>query len=91
MEENFQFNLVDGLFTSEEAARVLFPLLQHKINFHSLEQFSSEIRNDEDSFNSKKRISELQQAQAKLIEVLNEIRKSNKKIQVIGEIKIHAI
>lgn len=91
MEESFQFKLINGMFSADEAAKVLFPLLQHKINFHAVEKFSSEIRNDEDAFNSNKRIAELQEVQTQVVKVLEQIKQNNQKIQLTGEITIHAI
>ena len=56
MENDFQFQLIDGEFTPAGAAKVLFPLINNKINYHSLESFSNEIRFEKDATNSKKRI-----------------------------------
>jgi hypothetical protein len=66
MEKDFQFQLIDGEFTPAGATKVLFPLINDKIKYHTLENFSNEIRFEKDSSNSKKRIIELGQVQEEI-------------------------
>ncbi|MGL2986531.1 hypothetical protein ACSVH5_02945 [Flavobacterium sp. RSSA_27] len=88
MEKNFQFQLIDGEFTPIAAAKVLFPLINNKINYHSLESFSNEIRFDKDVTNSKKRIAELQEVQLLIQELLEKAEENGLKLKITSQIKI---
>ena len=88
MENDFQFQLIDGEFTPAGAAKVLFPLINNKINYHSLESFSNEIRFEKDVTNSKKRISELQQVQLMIQELLEKAEANGSKLKITSQIKI---
>lgn len=88
MEKDFQFQLIDGEFTPVGAAKVLFPLINNKINYHSLESFSNEIRFDKDVSNSKKRIAELQQVQLQIQELLEKAEENGLKLKITSKIKI---
>ena len=59
MEKEHQFKLVDGQFAPSEAGKVLFALINSKINFHNLEIFSHQIRFNEENPHSKTRIKSL--------------------------------
>lgn len=88
MDNEFQFQLINGEFSPSGAAKVLFPLINNKINFHSLESFSNEIRFDKDVTNSRKRIAELQQDQLKIQELLEEAESNGIKLKITSHIKI---
>lgn len=59
MENRHILKLVEGTFTPHEAGKILFDLLNCKINYHQMELFSNEERFGKDLLNSKKRIEEL--------------------------------
>jgi len=88
MEKDFKFQLIDGEFTPAGAAKVLFPLINNKINYHSLESFSNEIRFDKDVTNSKKRIAELQEVQLQIQELLEKAEDIGLKLKISSQIKI---
>ena len=75
MENGFQFQSIDGEFTPAGAAKVLFPLINNKINYHSLESFSNEIRFEKDATNSKKRISEFARSTVANSRIIRECRR----------------
>ncbi|CAM3485225.1 hypothetical protein FLLO111716_13695 [Flavobacterium longum] len=52
-------DLIHGDFSRDSAKTLLFDLIQYKINFHHLQEFSDEERNGEISTHSKKRMEEL--------------------------------
>lgn len=83
-----EFKLIEGEFSAQDAAKVLFPLISSKIKFHSLEGFSNEIRFGNDHSNSKKRIDELQQAQVSLQELLVFAEHNDSKLKINCTIKI---
>ena len=84
--ENQAFALVEGAFTSEEAREIILDLLVSKISFHTLRNFSSEIRFNKSDTRSKQRIQELEKAQAEVLEILkvgkDEIFQINCKIEL---------
>ena len=59
--------LIEGKFSPEDAKEVLLELINHKINFHSLKNFSSEERFSQTIEGSKKRIEYLKEAKRKLL------------------------
>lgn len=64
------FKLIDGVFTPEEAGKVLTALINSKINYHNLEDFSNHIRFNNDISQSKKRVVELNEAKEKIKNLL---------------------
>ncbi|MGL2994131.1 hypothetical protein [Flavobacterium sp. TSSA_36] len=88
MKNKYQFQLIDGEFTPVGAAKVLFPLLNNKINYHSLEHFSNEIRfNKKDAF-SQKRIEELQQVQLWIQDLLEKAEENGLQLKITSQINI---
>jgi hypothetical protein len=47
--KEYQFKLVEGQYTTVEAQKILLGLINSKINFHQLENFSNEIRFNENN------------------------------------------
>ncbi|MFV7236048.1 hypothetical protein [Flavobacterium sp. ZB4R12] len=70
------FKLIDGVFTPEEAGKVLAALINSKINYHNLEDFSNHIRFNNDISQSKKRVVELNEAKEKIKNLL-EVAEAN--------------
>lgn len=70
--------LIDGIFHADEAGKVLFSLINSKINYHTLETLSSkEIYGVENEI-SIKRIEELRLANAAIAKILSEAKESGK-------------
>jgi hypothetical protein len=88
MENNFQFQLIDGAFTPSGATKILLSLINNKINYHSLESFSNEIRFDTDPSNSKKRIQELEEAQVSIVALLEKAEEEGVKLKIKSVIEI---
>lgn len=86
-----KIKLIDGIFKPNEAQRVLSGVLNSKINYHKLEDFSNHIRFDSAVSNSKKRIDELQNAQQELIDLMEFAKINNKIIAVKSEIIIQLL
>ncbi len=89
--ENKKIRLIDGVFEPNEALRVLSGVINSKINYHKLEDFSNHIRFDGAILNSKKRIDELQGAQEELLDLIEFAKNNNKKIAVKSEIIIQLL
>jgi hypothetical protein len=64
------FKLIDGVFTSKEAGSVLTTLINSKIDYHNLEDFSSQIRFNKDVSNSKNRLQELNETKEEIKKLL---------------------
>lgn len=88
MEKEYQFKLVEGQFLPSEAGRVLFTLINSKINFHNLEVFSNQIRFKEDDHHSKKRMKTLLDASEYIKELIKEGSLKDMELKIDGVIQI---
>ena len=82
------FTLIDGKFNPEGAAKVLFALVNSKINYHNLEAFSNHERHGSDVTKAEKRIKELQIMNRKIKRAIDYAIKNNKELEVNGKINI---
>ena len=85
MENEFEFDLVNGNFNPEEAKTVINSLINSKINFHNLEDFSNSIRFNSDSSHSKIRVEQLNKIKSKINHLLTEADSKN----LIVELNCH--
>jgi hypothetical protein len=76
MENKKEFKLIDSVFTSSEASSLLFTLIDEKIRYHNLDDFSNHIRNDRDSQHSQERIVSLVETKADLKAWINLIKQN---------------
>ncbi len=79
---------IEGKFSPEEAKEVLVDLINHKINFHSLKNFSSEERFGKPVEGSKKRIEELKESREKIILLIQQAVDKNKNLRIESSINI---
>lgn len=91
MENNKEYKLIDGIFTSEEAERVLSTLFNYKIDYHNREDFSNHIRFNKDIEHSKKRIKELNETKDAIKELikLSKLKNTNLTIHSIISIQLN--
>ncbi|BDB52972.1 hypothetical protein [Flavobacterium ammonificans] len=82
MENEFEFELVNGNFNPEEAKTVINSLINSKINFHNLEDFSNSIRFNSDSSHSKIRIEQLNEIKTKINQLLTEANSKNLSVEL---------
>jgi hypothetical protein len=83
-----QHKLIDGIFEPNEAKTLLNSLIDNKISFHSLEDFSSQIRFNKDTNNSKKRIEELNKMNTLINDVINQAETEKHTLEIECMIKI---
>lgn len=83
--------LIDGTFDASEAFRVLSGVLNSKISYHQLEDFSNHIRFNGEISNSKNRIAELQNSQKELIDLMEYAKLEGKKILIKSDIVIEIL
>lgn len=86
MKDQLEFKLVKGEFAPEEAGKVLFSLIQNKINYHNVEILSRQIRFgfDDDVSHSEKRVADLKKINKSLIAFLKEAGSGGKKLEING-------
>lgn len=82
MENQYEFELVNGKFKPEEAKTVINSLINSKINFHNLEDFSNSIRFNSDSSHSKIRVEQLNEIKLKINQLLTEANSKNLSVEI---------
>jgi hypothetical protein len=70
--ENKSYRLISGSFSPDAARQVLLSLINHKINFHQLSNWSHRERFGEDNPAAVKRIEELSQTREDIAQLLDE-------------------
>jgi uncharacterized FlaG/YvyC family protein len=91
MEKQLTINLIQGSFLPSEAGKVLFSLLNSKINYHNLEIFSEQERSDINSEHSKSRVDNLKEASEKLAEFIKEATQNQFHFEIVGDIQIRVV
>lgn len=80
--------LIDGKFSATEAKEILLQLISSKIQFHTIKDFSSEIRTGEPEMKSRQRINELKETRNKIIALLEEAEKKNLTVGLQSSVNI---
>ena len=88
MNKNYDFKLITGTFTATEASQILFNLISTKINFHHMENFSSQERFGKEMPYSQKRIQALRKARASLTKIFDVAEKKDLQLKIEGSVKI---
>lgn len=88
MKNESQHKLIEGIFDPNEAKTLLNSLINNKISFHSLEDFSSQIRFNKDANHSKKRIEELNKMKGLIEEVIHLAETERHTLEIECMIKI---
>ncbi len=88
MKNESQHKLIEGIFDPNEAKTLLNSLINNKISFHSLEDFSSQIRFNKDTNHSKKRIEELNKMKALIEEMIIQAETEKHTLEIECMIKI---
>lgn len=85
--ETERFTLIKGEFTSQEARDILLGMINYKINFHELRNFSSSIQNGTADQKSKTRAQELEETRNQMISFFNGLDE-NCKLKITSKIII---
>ena len=88
MKNESQHKLIEGIFDPNEAKTLLNSLINNKISFHSLEDFSSQIRFNKDTYHSKKRIEELNKMNTLINDVIIQAETEKHTLEIECIIKI---
>ncbi|MCC9020590.1 MULTISPECIES: hypothetical protein [Flavobacterium] len=86
MKNTQKIQLIKGDFTNDEAKEILLNLINAKINFHNLKNFSDDERSGKQDEISLKRITELTESQEVISQIINHATKENLKIKIESDI-----
>lgn len=86
-----KLTLIEGDFSFEEAKEILMSMFSSKINFHNMQNWSSQERFGKEDEIAKKRIPALKNEMKKLEELLSEAKNKNKILMINSEINISLI
>lgn len=89
--DKYQFKLIQGDFSPQDAKTVLMSVINSKINFHNLNSFSEFVKNNEDCETSKQRISVLTASLVDINKLLEESDRNGKRLKINGDITIEFI
>ena len=79
---------INDTFTYEEATEILLPLLNARINFHNIKNWSSNERFGKNDETAQVRLPLLRKEVDKLTDLLSDAKKQNKRLVVTSEISI---
>jgi hemerythrin superfamily protein len=83
-----KLKLIEGEFSFNEAREILTSMFNSKINFHNIQNWSSQERNGKDDETAQKKIPLLKNEIEKLEEIILEAKANNKKLVINSEINI---
>jgi hemerythrin superfamily protein len=88
MNSNKKLQLIEGEFSFNEAKEILTSMFVSKINFHNIQNWSSQERYGKDDETAQKKIPLLKNEIEKLEEIILEAKANNKKLVINSEITI---
>lgn len=88
MNSNKKLQLIEGEFSFNEAKEILTSMFISKINFHNIQNWSSQERYGKDDETAQKKIPLLKNEIEKLEEIILEAKANNKKLVINSEINI---
>jgi hypothetical protein len=88
MDSPQKFKLIDGIFSPEQAQRVIGVMVKGKIDFHNLERHSDSERSVVGVEKSEARLEYLKDLDRKLKLLAEEAKAAGKKLRVVGDIEI---
>lgn len=86
-----QYQLINGLFTPEEAKQMLFSLITSKINFHQIEKFTIQEKTSGDVSHSEKRIQELKTLHRDVEAIFSTASASSKRLKIVGALTFELV
>ena len=88
IEKKQKIQLVEGIFSFEEAAEVLFSLLMHKIKFHSLQILNNQSSTEDELRHSNLRIEELKESKTLVKDMILRARDEGYNLEIDSAISI---
>lgn len=89
--ENKSYRLINGSFSPDAARQVLLSLINHKINFQQLNNWSHRERFGEDNPAAIKRVEELGQTREDIAQLITEAAAAGMKLSINSNIEIELI
>jgi hypothetical protein len=89
MEKAQDYKFIDGVFTIDDADKLLIALLNYKIDYHNREDFSNHIRFNQEMAHSKVRIQELIATKDEIKQVIASAKEKNKRLVIHSTLTIH--
>lgn len=80
--------LIKGKFSARDAKEVLLSLINYKINFHELKNFSTEERFGKKDKRSVERIKDLREMKTRVLAIIEEAETAGKQIKIDSVLKI---
>jgi hypothetical protein len=90
-EKKQNFKLIDGVFNPIEAKKIVISLINNKINYHDLEDFSNHIRFNNNLSHSQKRVNELQVAKEELSNLISLAEANGWELKINSTIEINIV
>lgn len=84
-----EIKLIEGVYNPEEAAEILFTVVNDKIKYHNIQINSCIERNTIGVEHSENRLVELAVAKEKISDLVNEAREKGAHLELSGEIKVN--
>lgn len=86
-----KFNLIDGIFTSEDATEILRHFFSEKIKFHEQRKFGLFERQGVVCEFSEKRLKELKKDNAELMETITHAHLAGKTLKITSHIEVELV
>ncbi len=91
MKKNYDFNLIKGTFPGPEILKILTEMINSKIRYHNMENFSSQELFGKDAAHSQKRIKNLKKVQEGLKKFFAMAEKKDVEFKIEGIVSITVI
>ena len=88
MKVNQHIKFIEGKFCPEEAKELLVDLINNKIQFHTMKNFSSEERFDKPVEGSQKRITELKESREEILLIIQQSVDQDTNLKIESSINI---
>lgn len=88
MNNTEKLTFIEGTFNDAEAKEILLNVFTQKINFHQMKNFSSQERFGKVDAAASKRIIELKKGLEQAMNIVDEAKRNNQKLNISSEINI---
>ncbi len=88
MSKTQNYQLINGIYNTEEAKEILLGMVRYKIQFHQNKVFSSDVRLGVVDKISNTRVAELMRTREDISALIEEVSRVNKKLSITSSINI---
>lgn len=86
-----KLKLIDGEFSPKKSREILMNVFSSKIQFHKMNNFSSQERFGKDDKMAIKRIPQLKKSMEKILKIVEDAEKKGLQLEIKSEILIHFV